>query len=79
MLVWLKENYLCSIVLSEHTVFHDSLFNCLHVDNMIDPRGTAGAADSTEEEVAMDTSSVHSEGSERESAVQPQVCLIKKK
>lgn len=48
------------------------------VDNIfyIDPRGTAGAADSTEEEVAMDTSSVHSEGSEREAAVQPQVGLV---
>ena len=40
---------------------------------MLDPRGIEGAVDSTEEEVAMDTNSVHSEGSEREPAVQPQV------
>ena len=40
---------------------------------MLDPRGIEGAVDSTEEEVAMDTSSVQSEGSEREPAVQPQV------
>ena len=40
---------------------------------MLDPRGIEGGIDSTEEEVAMDTSSVQSEGSEREPAVQPQV------
>jgi len=40
---------------------------------MLDPRGIEGVVDSTEEEVAMDTSSVQSEGSEREPAVQPQV------
>ena len=40
---------------------------------MLDPRGIEGAVDSTEEEVAMDTSSVQSEGSEREPVVQPQV------
>lgn len=40
---------------------------------MLDPRGIDGAVDSTEEEVAMDTSSVQSEGSEREPVVQPQV------
>ena len=40
---------------------------------MLDPRGIEGVVDSTEEEVAMDRSSVQSEGSEREPAVQPQV------
>ena len=40
---------------------------------MLDPRGIEGAVDSTEEEGAMDTSSVQSEGSEREPVVQPQV------
>lgn len=40
---------------------------------MLDPRGIEGAVDSAEEEVAMDTSSVQSEGSEREPVVQPQV------
>lgn len=48
-------------------------FNSLYIGEMLDPRGIEGAVDSTEEEVAMDTSSVHSEGSEREPAVQPQV------
>ena len=45
----------------------------LYIGDMLDPRGIEGAVDSTEEEVAMDTSSVQSEGSEREPAVQPQV------
>lgn len=53
-------------------MFHHSLFN-LYIGDMLDPRGIEGVVDSTEEEVAMDTSSVHSEGSEREPAVQPQV------
>lgn len=42
------------------------------LDVLSDPRGIEGAVDSTEEDVAMDTSSVQSEGSEREPAVQPQ-------
>lgn len=54
-------------------MFHHSLFNSLYIGDMLDPRGIEGVVDSTEEEVAMDTSSVHSEGSEREPAVQPQV------
>ena len=54
-------------------MFHHSLFNSLCIGEMLDPRGIEGAVDSTEEEVAMDTSSVHSEGSEREPAIQPQV------
>ena len=41
--------------------------------DMLDPRGIEGTVDSTEEEFAMDTGSVHSEGSEREPALQPQV------
>jgi len=53
--------------------FRQSLFYSLYIGDMLDPRGIEGAVDSTEEEVAMDTSSVQSEGSERESAVQPQV------
>ena len=54
-------------------MFYHSLFNSLYVGDMLDPRGIEGAVDSAEEEVAMDTSSVHSEGSEREPVVQPQV------
>lgn len=52
-------------------IFYHSLFNSF-VD-MLDPRGIEGTVDSTEEEFAMDTGSVHSEGSEREPALQPQV------
>jgi len=54
-------------------VFYHSLFNSLYVVEMLDPRGIEGSVNSTEEEVAMDTGSVHSGGSEWEPALQPQV------
>ena len=63
----------CSVLLS--LTFYLSLFSRFFFPLfklIADPRGE-GIGDSVEDEVAMDTSSVNSEGTETEPAVQPQV------